>query len=153
MKAGSEGRGIGPKEAETFWRVSDGDRDSLTCFVGTDCTGKLLPRYYLKEGKVWGEDYLSDGRRPLKDARLLLKSDSYMMDGESLVLILEDLAKELEVTPQHRYALALDGHYSRLEPPVRDAAAKLGFILIVFPGSLTHILQVQTYMFCETHIL
>mmetsp|Transcript_28954 Transcript_28954/g.71482 ORF Transcript_28954/g.71482 Transcript_28954/m.71482 type:complete len:271 (+) Transcript_28954:269-1081(+) len=43
----------------------------------------------------------------------------------STLQVLHALAKNLNVTPQHRYLLLLDDHGSRLEPAVVDAEARL----------------------------
>jgi len=128
MKAAKEARGVGPAEALAFCRVTDGDRDSITVLVTTGVFGTLYRRFYIKKGSVWTENYMK-GKLARRNCRLLLKPDSYMMDGDILVMVLEQMAKEMNVTPEYRYLLLLDGHSSCLEPAVRAAAKRLGFVI------------------------
>ena len=148
MKAAKELPGVGPVEALSFCRVTDGDREAMTAMIFTGVFGSLYRRFYIKKGTVWTENHLKKVTK--KDCRLLLKPESYMMDGGVLVMILEQLAKALGVTPSYRYLLLLDGHGSRLEPEVRTAAHKLGFVIHLFPGSLTHIMQVRLHTLAHT---
>ena len=133
-----DAKGVGPVEAKCFSRCSDGTRESITSVVGGTFGGNLFPRFYIKKGSVWTENHL---KYAPKGCKLCLKPDSYMMDGDVFVQVLYALSKELDVSPKYRFLLLVDGHYSRLCPQVQDAAKELGFVLLLFPGSLTHILQ------------
>ena len=145
MKAAVETKGVGPCEAQKYTRVNDGDRSSMTCMVFAGVFGTLYTRFYIKKGVVWTDDHLRQVKR--RDCKFCLNPQSYMMDSGTLVMCLESLAKTIGVTPRYRYLMLLDGHSSRLEPAVRDAVAKLGFVLVIYPGSLTHIMQVRARAF------
>ena len=71
------------------------------------------------------------------------------MDGATLVEILTVLATTCNVTPEYRALFAMDGHGSRLEKSVVDAIEALGWVLVLFPGALTHILQPMDAVFQE----
>lgn len=146
MKAAKEQHAVGPEEAVQFCRQWDGDRTSITGFVSGGNKGTIAPRYYIKKGKVWTYDYMD---KCGKESKLKLKADGYTMDGETLVEILTHLAKFFNVTPRYRALFFMDGHGSRLEAAVADAIEKLGWVLVLFPGCHTHILQPMDAVFQE----
>jgi hypothetical protein len=138
IRAACETKAVGPADALAFARVCDGDREAITAFVSGGVFGTLNKRYYIKKGKIWTQNYM---RCAEKGSKMILKEGSYVMDGDVMVQVLQCLAKDLGVTPEHRYLMLLDGHGSRLEKAVVDAALKLGFVLLLLPGALTHLLQ------------
>jgi hypothetical protein len=146
IRAACETKAVGPADALAFARVCDGDREAITAFVSGGVFGTLNKRYYIKKGKIWTQNYM---RCAEKGSKMILKEGSYVMDGDVMVQVLQCLAKDLGVTPEHRYLMLLDGHGSRLEKAVVDAALKLGFVLLLLPGALTHLLQPFDQIFQE----
>jgi len=78
MKSAKEYPGVAPAEAVQTCRQWDGDRTSITGFVSAGCFGTLLPRYYIKKGKLWTYDFMAKCE---KECKLKLKGDGYTMAG------------------------------------------------------------------------
>lgn len=58
-----------------------------------------------------------------------------MMNAASMVHVLRRMGRDLNVTPQQRYLLLLDGHGSHLADSVIDVAKEIGFDIHLLPGT------------------